>query len=260
MIEKHANSIGYVAGHWPFDPEKPTIVFIHGSGGTSVLWENQVDALKPFVNTVALDLPGHGRSSGPGMDLIEDYAIAVGDFIKAIEVPMPIPCGLSIGGAIVLQLILEYEERFKSAILVSTGARLRVSPEILDGIEKDYNAFVDSIPVFAASAKTDIKKLKPLLAASAACGPEVTYGDFKACDRFDVMKRLPDINIPALVLAAEDDRMTPPKYSDYMKEHIRNAVMVLIKDTGHLLPMERPEVFNRAVVDFLKKEVLAYPD
>ncbi len=255
MIEKHANGIGYAAGTWPLDPDKQTIVLIHGSGGTSVLWENQIDAFNPFVNTVALDLPGHGRSSGQGMDSIEDYAVAVADFIEAIEVPGPIPCGLSIGGAIVLQLILEHVDLFKAAILVSTGARLRVSPSILEAIEKDYQRFVNSIPVFAASEKTDIKKIAPLIAATAKCGPEVTSGDFKACDRFDIMERLPDISVPVLILAGEDDKMTPPKYSQHMKEHIKHASMVNIKEAGHLLPMECPEAFNRAVVDFLNPNV-----
>ncbi len=256
MIEKLTNGIGFVAGHWPPDPGKPTIVFIHGSGGTGVLWENQMDALTPFVNTVALDLPGHGQSKGQGMEHMKDYAAAVMDFIKATDVPGPIPCGLSIGGAIALQLILEHENRFKAAVLVSTGARLRVSPGILEGIEKDFKAFVNAIPDFAASDKTDVKKLKPLLTATAACGPKVTHGDFKACDGFDVIERLPDIAAPVLVLSAEDDRMTPPKYSEYMKEHIKNATLVKVKDAGHLLPLERPEAFNRAVVDFLKAEML----
>ena len=128
MIENKAGKIAYVAGRWPLDPEKPTIVFIHGSGGSSALWENQVDALKTHVNTIAIDLPGHGKSSGPGLDRVEDYSAAVADFIETAGIPAPIPCGLSIGGAIVLQLILEHKTRFKAAILVNTGARLRVMP------------------------------------------------------------------------------------------------------------------------------------
>jgi pimeloyl-ACP methyl ester carboxylesterase len=115
---------------------------------------------------------------------------------------------------------------------------------------------VNSIPTFAASEKTDVKKLAPLMDATAKCGPEVTSGDFKACDRFDVMDKLSEITAPVLVLAGEDDKMTPLKYSQHMKENIKRASMVKIKEAGHLLPMERPETFNRAVVDFLKREML----
>jgi pimeloyl-ACP methyl ester carboxylesterase len=256
MIENKAGNIAYITGNRAIDPEKPTILFIHGSGGSSALWENQVDALKTHVNTIALDLPGHGRSSGPGLDRVENYSAAVADFIETAGIPAPIPCGLSIGGAIVLQLVLEHKTRFKAAILVNTGARLRVMPLLFETIKNDYKGYLNSITAFAASGKTDPVKLASFMAESAKCPPEVTYGDFTACDRFNVMEKLSAITTPVLILTAEDDKLTPPKYGSYMKEHINNASMNDIKDAGHLSPLEQPEAFNRAVIDYLKKEKL----
>jgi pimeloyl-ACP methyl ester carboxylesterase len=253
MNERTSKNIGYVAGRWPLDPEKPTLVFIHGSGGSSALWEKQVDELQAHVNTIAMDLPGHGRSGGPGMDSVTEYCAAVADFIERVEVPGPVPCGLSIGGAIVLQLILEHKARYKAAIIVNTGARLRVMPAIFETIKKDYERFLSTIPAFAASEKTDPRKLASLMADMAKCNPETAYGDFKACDRFDVTDKLSAIITPVLILTAEEDKLTPPKFGVYMKEHIRNASMVNIKDAGHLSPLEQPEAFNRAVTDFLKQ-------
>lgn len=256
MIENKAGNIAYITGNQAIDPEKPTLVFIHGSGGSSALWEKQVDELKAHVNTIALDLPGHGRSSGPGMDSVAEYCSAVADFIERIEVPGPVPCGLSIGGAIVLQLILEHKPRYKAAILVNTGARLRVMPVILETIKKNYEKYLSTIPAFAASEKTDPRKLDSLMADTAKCSPETAYGDFKACDRFDVIDKLSAIITPVLILTAEDDKLTPPKFGVYMKERIRNASTANIKDAGHLSPLEQPEAFNRAVTDFLKQEKL----
>ena len=253
MIENKAGNIAYITGNRAIDPEKPTILFIHGSGGSSALWENQVDALKTHVNTIALDLPGHGRSSGPGLDRVEDYSAAVADFIETAGIPAPIPCGLSIGGAIVLQLVLEHKTRFKAAILVNTGARLRVMPLLFETIKNDYKGYLNSITAFAASGKTDPVKLASFMAESAKCPPEVTYGDFTACERFNVMEKLSAITTPVLILTAEDDKLTPPKYGSYMKEHINNAFMTDIKDAGHLSPLEQPEAFNRAIIDYLKK-------
>lgn len=256
MYERKVKNIGYAVGRWPLSPKKPTIVFIHGSIGTSILWKHQIDYLAAYVNTVALDLPGHGRSSGLGMDIVEDYAAVVSDFIDAIEIPTPIPCGLSIGGAIVLQLILEQNTNFQAAILVNTGARLRVKPAILDVIEKDYQTYVDSIITLGISEKTDPKKITPIIAETAKCRSDVAYGDFKACDRFDVMERLPDITCSVLVLTAEEDKLTPPKYGLYMKEHIKNVSLFNIKDAGHLSPMEKPEELNQAILDFLNQKKL----
>ena len=151
---------------------------------------------------------------------LQDYCAAVADFIETVEIPRPVPCGLSIGGAIVLQLILEHKERFKAAILVNTGARLRVMPLILETIKKDYEKFLSTIPVFAASEKTDPRKLASLMADTAKCNPETAYGDFKACDRFDVTDKLSAIITPVLILTAEDDKLTPPKvWSIYERTH-----------------------------------------
>ena len=76
---------GFIAGKWPLDPVKSTIVLIHGAGGSSFFWQAQVEALAERVNTVAIDLPGHGQSDGSGYDRVEDYARSVANFIDAID-------------------------------------------------------------------------------------------------------------------------------------------------------------------------------
>jgi pimeloyl-ACP methyl ester carboxylesterase len=256
MFIKTSNHIAYVVGRWPLDPAKPTILFIHGSGGSSALWENQVDLLAAHVNTIAVDLPGHGESNAPGLDRVEDYSAAVAHFIEAAGIPAPIPCGLSMGGAIVLQLLLDHTSSFKAAILVNTGARLRVQPFVFEAINNDYKGYLSSVPAFAASGKTDPMKLASFMTESAKCPPKVAYDDFTACNRFNVMEKLSSITTPVLILTAEDDKLTPPKYGSYMKEHIKNASLNEIKDAGHLSPIEQTEAFNMAVIDYLKKEKL----
>ncbi|HBB15898.1 MAG TPA: alpha/beta hydrolase [Syntrophus sp. (in: bacteria)] len=256
MYEGTADHIAYVAGRWPLDPGKPTVLFIHGAGGSSALWENQVDSLAEHANTIAIDLPGHGKSSGPGLDRVEDYGAAVTNFIEKTGISAPIPCGLSLGGAIVLQLLLEHKTDFKAAILANTGARLRVQPFVFEAIKNDYKGYLNAVPAFAASGKTDPAKLASFMTESAKCPPEVAHGDFTACDRFNVTEKLSSITTPVLILTAEDDKLTLPKYGSYMKEHITNASIAEIKDAGHLSPIEQPEAFNRAVIEYLKRQEL----
>ena len=66
METRKTSGIAYNAGNWPLDADKSTILFIHGSGGSKILWDGQVTALAGKVNTLALDLPGHGESDGTG--------------------------------------------------------------------------------------------------------------------------------------------------------------------------------------------------
>ncbi len=234
------------------DAGLPTVVFIHGSGGTSVLWRSQVEALSDGMNTVALDLPGRGRSDGEGLSSIEEYALAVEGFIDAIAAPRPIPCGLSIGGGIVLQLLLDNQGKYEAGIIVNSGARLRVLPLILQAIQSDYPGFVNATYSGGISEKTDRSRVKPLVDSMAECPSSVTLGDFRACDSFDVMGRVSEIAVPVLVLTASEDRMTPVKYGRYLADHMRSASMVNIEDAGHLSPMEKPEEVSRAILDFVE--------
>ncbi|MEW6553743.1 MAG: alpha/beta hydrolase [Actinomycetota bacterium] len=252
MYESNETGISFTAGRWPMDPDLPTIVFIHGSGGTSVLWRAQVEALTDHSNTIAVDLPGHGASGGGGMDRVEDYAASLEDFIASIAAPRVIPCGLSIGGAIVLQLLLDSPGKYEAGILVNSGARLRVMPLIFETLEKDFEGFINASYAFSASEQTDPSLVKPIVDAMAACPPAVTRGDFTACDTFDVMERLGEIAVPVLVLTGSDDKMTPVKYGAFLAEHIAGAVHVDIADAGHLSPMEKPEEVSRAILDFVR--------
>ncbi|MGD8213323.1 MAG: alpha/beta hydrolase [Desulfobacterales bacterium] len=253
MAQRTSNGIGYIAGRWPLDSLKSTIVLIHGAGGSSVFWQAQVEALVERVNTVAIDLPGHGQSQGNGHDRIEEYALAVIDFIRAIKTPQPIPCGISLGGAVVQQLLLDYPDLFRAAIIIGSGAKLKVAPDIFDAIEKDINSYVELMANFAASKSTDPDRIKRFKDDTARCNPEVLIKDFKACNRFDVMQRVGSIRSPVLVVTAEDDLVTPPKYGDFLETSLAQASRVHITEAGHIVPLEKPEAVNRAILEFLDR-------
>jgi pimeloyl-ACP methyl ester carboxylesterase len=253
MEERQIGGFGFIAGRWPLEQDKSTIVFLHGSGGSGHFWKSQMKGLAGRVNTVALDLPGHGRSGKDGKDTVEDYTRSVAEFLDGLDVPNLIPCGLSIGGAISQQLLLDYPERFCAGILISTGAKLRVVPAIFETIEKDYPAFIDMLCKFAASPKTDPELIRPFRDDLTRCKPEVTYGDFAACDGFDVMYKLSKIEMPVLVISAEGDQLTPPKYGQFLQNAIRNASGEHIMDAGHIVPMEKPQAVNQAIIEFLDR-------
>jgi pimeloyl-ACP methyl ester carboxylesterase len=254
MIEKEIGGFGSIAGRWPLDKEKSTIVFIHGSGGTGHFWKAQVEGLSERVNTVAIDLPGHGRSREDGKNTIADYARAVVQFVDAIEVSKAIPCGLSLGGAIAQQLLLDYPALFNAGILVGTGAKLKVLPAIFEAIESDYPGLIDMLVKFASSRKTDPAVLQVLRNELGSCEPGVVYGDFQACHKFNVMQRLVEISVPVLIISAEDDQLTPPKFGEFLESGIPNATRTHIMDAGHIAPMEKPEEVNQAIAAFLDSQ------
>ena len=251
MEQRIAKGIGYITGAWPLDPGKSTLFFIHGAGGSGAFWSAQVQGMAERVNTVAIDLPGHGQSEGSGYDRVEDFARVMINFISAIEAPKPIPCGISLGGAITQQLLLDYPEIFRGGILINTGARLKVAPEIFQAIEKDLNGYVEMMAKLAVSKATDPARVKQFREDTARCKPEVLIKDFQACNRFDVMERLGSITSPVLVVTAENDQVTPPKYGDFMETSLAHASRVHIKEAGHIAAMEKPDEVNNAIIEFL---------
>jgi hypothetical protein len=100
LTEQKVEGISFIAGRWPLEPAKPTLIFLHGAALSGGIWEGQLVALTDIANTLALDLPGHGKSAGPGKETIEDYSSSVMEFLDRLQVPRPVPCGLSMGGAI----------------------------------------------------------------------------------------------------------------------------------------------------------------
>ena len=251
MLERETNGIGYLAGDWPLDPEKSTLVFIHGAGGSGAFWQAQIKGLSSRVNTLAIDLPGRGRSIGDGRQTIAGYAEDVAGFLNEIDIQTPIICGLSMGGAIAQQMLLAYPKRLKAGILIATGAKMEVAPAFFETIEKDYKGFTGWLSKICVSKKTDPHKADPFREDLLRCRPEVTINDFRACDRFDVVDQISAINSPVLVVTAEEDKLTPPKFGDFLEKEIKNASRVHIMDAGHIVPIENPDEVNKTITKFL---------
>jgi pimeloyl-ACP methyl ester carboxylesterase len=101
-------------------------------------------------------------------------------------------------------------------------------------------------------AKNNRDRLSEILMKSmSAVNPDVLYGDFLACDKHDVTATVSQIRVPALVICGDQDKMTPPEMSRYLKDHIPGAQLALIKDAGHFVMLENVEEFNKAIGAFV---------
>jgi len=244
---------GVLAGNWPLAPEKPTLIFIHGAALSKGFWAVQVEDLSDIVNTIAIDLPGHMDSKGVACERISDCAASVAQLIEQINAPNPVLCGLSMGGAVALELLITEPELFAAAILMHTGARLKVFPFIFESIEKDYSQYLDVAVDFSVSQKSDKAKIKEKMKDIAVTKSDVALKDFTACDRFDVMARLNEIKAKVLVIVGDEDNITPAKYGEYLHQHIGGAQLKTIAEAGHLSPLEKPEEVSQIIRDFIKK-------
>jgi len=228
------------------------LLFVHGAGGSSASWYFQ-RALAEVCEVIVLDLPGHGSSAPEGLRTIDGYVKAVRAAIIENGLEGCSVAGHSMGGAIALCLALSSPEIVAGLALVATGARLRVLPEILEGLLKDKEATVRTIVGLAFSEGAPRPLVEAGFAEMMKAGKEVIHGDFSACDEVDLMGRLTHISLPTLVICGADDRLTPPRYSEYLAREITGADLMVIPSAGHMVMLEKPEETNRALSRFLSR-------
>lgn len=230
---------------------RPPLVFLHGAGGTHLHWPPQVRRMNG-QRIFALDLPGHGKSGGVGSQSVIGYAQAVIDFLDAARLNAAVFVGHSMGGAISLTLALEFPQRVLGLGIVGSGARLRVHPQILEGTADParFHETVKLINEWAYGPAADARTKELAAERMAQTRPAVLHGDFFACNEFDVMQRLGEINVPTLILCGTEDRLTPLKYSEYLRDHIRGARLLTFPGAGHMVMLEQPQEVAQALAAF----------
>jgi len=243
-----SGEIFYTKARGPEDG--PMLVLVHGAGGSRLHWPRQLRRMAGAA-VYTLDLPGHGRSGGSGCETIEGYGAAVASFLNEVVASPAVIVGHSMGGAVAQQLALSEQRWVSSLVLVATGARLRVAPAILEGIQQDFESVVDLITRYAWTSGADTSLTEVGRRALRDTGADVLLRDFLACDRFDVMDRLAEIEVSTLVIGGTADRLTPIKFSRFLHEQISDARLVTVEAAGHMVMLERPERVAGAVRDFV---------
>ena len=223
------------------------LVFLHGAGSSSLSYYYQ---LRHFRNSKAIDLPGH--TTGKACHDIDSYLEWVRGFITARRYKDVVLCGHAMGGAIALLYAIRYPEELKGLILMSTGARLHVHPDLLERCRQpgpDNSRWLTGYMKAFKGVATD---MHPVLSQRAVeLGPEVELNDLLACDGFDVMDQLGKIDLPTQVLCGSEDAMTPVKYADYLTEHMQNAQETVIEGGSHFVQMEKFKKVNEEIEHFM---------
>ncbi len=111
------------------------VVMIHGAGGNGHSWHKQIAHLANAHSPIAVDLPGHGRSSGvDGMGSIREYADFLAAFLDALQIKSVVIAGHSMGGAIAMQTALAHPSRVDGLMLVATAARFNIPKDRISAL------------------------------------------------------------------------------------------------------------------------------
>jgi pimeloyl-ACP methyl ester carboxylesterase len=228
------------------------LLFVHGSGADHTLWSQQHQALKNEYRVASLDLNGHGQSprrEGAGLATYTEDVLAV---MEALQGPIVL-LGHSLGGAVALNIALRQPKNLRAVGLIGTGAKLRVHPQILAAIATDFPSAIELLLNWEFREGTPQELREQRRAQMARNGQASLHRDFTTCDGFNVMDRLGEIRVPALIVCGRDDKLTPVKYSQYLKDQLREVRFEVIEAAGHNVMIEQPDALNRVIREFARE-------
>lgn len=253
FVDINGLQIHYQAIGDPAQRKGQRVLYVHGTGCNTNVWEQHMTAIAEAHTPVAIDLPGHGQSTGRGFRGAADYTYFVVKLAQALGWERFVIAGHSMGGAIALTAAIYHADLLNGLLLIDTGARLRVHPDILHAsrlaaesgrrlpMQRDWG-FASTTPQTAVEA---------VEAMTADTDPGVTYADWLCDDTFDCLSRLKDIHVPTLAVCGEEDKLTPVKYHQFLHTHMPNCQLAIIKQAGHWLFIEQPREFTDVVRGFL---------
>lgn len=241
----------------------PPLVLLHGILQDSRAWRRQLDSLSDDFTTVAWDAPGCGRSSDPPeTDRMPEYADRLAAFIDAVGLGRPHVVGISLGGALALELYRRHPRIPRSLVLVAAYAGWAGSlpPDVVE--ERLRQAIVESeltpdrfvrgwLPgLFTDAAPSDrVEEIVAMMSEFHPVGYRVMARAMADADLRDV---LPRIEVPTLVLAGAADQRAPLSVATDLHDRIRGSKLIVEPGVGHIINVEAAERFDAIVGNFLR--------
>ena len=248
----------------------PPLVLLHGFTGSNETWTPHLAALSARRTTLAVDLPGHGRSSAPGdaaRYALDRFADDLADVLDALRVERGVVLGYSLGGRAALRFALRHPGRVAALVLesaspgiidpVERAARVRSDAELADAIERDGVArFVEQwerLPLWASHASLPDATRARLREQRLANHPRGLANSLRGAGAGadpPVLDRLGTHRSPVLLIAGALDT----KYvllGRLMEAAMSDARLAVVPDTGHAVHLEQPAAFAALVTGFL---------
>ncbi|WP_174803296.1 alpha/beta fold hydrolase [Martelella limonii] len=238
------------------------LVLVHGYLGGAGMWEGQFSALSGHFHCIAPNLAGFGASGHiEAPESIEGHARMVLETLNALRVEHFHLLGHSMGGMVVQQMATMAPERIDRLILYGTGP-VGVLPDRFETIETSRRRIAsDGLDATAARiAATWFVKgsaaegYAVCLAEGRRASLQAALASLTAWENWDATAALPQFRMPTLVLWGDGDRSYSWRQPEMLWHSIPGCRLAVVPGSAHNVHMEKPEIFNLIVNDFLRAE------
>ena len=244
-------------GGMDFDEEKSSILLMHGSGLTHIVWSlhEQFYASQGF-NILSVDLPGHGNSEGPSLKSIEEISDWVKSLMNVLDIKKIIIIGHSQGCLVGIDFASRYPNLINDLVLVAGSYKMPVNQDLIDYAEAgDEKAILLMMKWGYEGSKAFIggNPVKKIINSSREIR-EVLAVDLNACNNYKGGKEsLEKINCPTLCIFGDLDKMVTLEVGNKMALMIKNSEKKVINNCGHMIIFEKAFEMRQIEKEFLLK-------
>ena len=240
------------------------IIFIHAFPLNQTMWADQVAALGSRFRVITADLRGFGKSDAPaGPYTMDQMASDVRAVMQALSIESAVIAGCSMGGYAAFAFYRNYPQAARALVLIDTRAGLDTE-EARERREKSAEkaeregarAIADDMAPLLLGSTTErdrpeiVQRVRAIIEANSPRGIAAAQRGMAA--RLDSVSLLSEITCPTLVVAGSEDKLAGRAEAEAIAGKIPGSTLRVIESAGHLPNIERPDEFNKALIEFLE--------
>lgn len=235
----------------PFDPALPCVVFIHGALHDHSVWAPLAQwAAQHGHSVLAVDLPGHGLSTGPVLPSIEALAAWTLSLLDAAGVSQAALVGHSMGSLVALEAAALGAERIRRLVMIATAYPMKVSASLLATARETPLRAMEKVNAFSfSSAGGSLAEKNLALMQRMQSGwaeGNLFEHDFAVCDRYaHGMEAASRVQCPVTFILGAQDRMTAPTAASTIAQALDARIVTL--PGGHSLMQDQPDAVLNAL-------------
>jgi pimeloyl-[acyl-carrier protein] methyl ester esterase len=230
------------------------------------MWRGVAEQLAQHFHVMAVDLPGHGLSSGVGMPSERPLDFIVDELSAQFTGPLVV-CGWSLGGQVALRWALRHPQKVERLVMVAStpcfvrvdGWRYALSVEILEefaaNLQQNYaQTLIRFLSLQMRGSEQEREVLALLREGLFVRGVpdlDALEAGLDILRDSDLRGALPEVRQPTLVLAGERDTLIPKQAPQYLASQIPGARLAMIKGAAHAPFLSHPDEFIGHLLDFL---------
>ena len=259
-IQIHGNKIRYLEYSNFNSTEEETLVLLHGIGASAERWSKVIPFFHEHFRTIVPDIIGFGHSDKPTVEYNIPYFVRfLKDFLNRVGVKSACIAGSSFGGLVAAEFAVNDSNMINKLILVSPAGTMKTSTKTLeeyilaslypthDNVWRAFNNMAfDPRTVTEETILEFIDRMKL---------PNAKYAFMSTMlairNTTDLASRLSKVKSPTIIIWGQNDEMIPVKYSEDYR-NIPNSNVKVIPRCGHTPFTEKPELFSKIAIDFLK--------